>query len=376
MGAAGEIQLRNSERQAFSTCPQKWWWAYVENLKSKTPGPALRFGLLMHEAMEEFYRPGLKRGPKPADTFQQRYAAELKTQTKIGFRDDDGQWHEAGHMGTLMLEAYYAKYGKDDRWYVVATEMPFRVRIVDPVSGLVFFFVGVVDGLWRDRESGKRKDLWVVDHKSTRDDPTKKTKALILDEQAGSYWSYGVDYIRLRKPELLKGKDLTGMMFNFLRKGLPDDRPTDSNGLRLNKPSKDVLWEAAVNRGITDGLKKTKITVPELMRHIGPSAAQLGEVSKTQPPAMFHREPVFRGEHDKEMVRRRIIADARQMHYMRQGKLEVVKQPGTLHNPYCTFCDFNDMCELHEAGEDWEMVKRLTLTTWDPYAQHEIMEGR
>lgn len=331
------IQLRNSERQAFSTCPQKWWWAYVENLKAKTPGPALRFGLLMHSAMEEFYRPGLKRGPAPAETFQRLYAEELKTQTKIGFRDEDGTWHEAGHMGTLMLEAYHDKYGRDDRWYVIATEMPFRVRVVDPQTGLVFFFVGVVDGLWRDRESGKRKDLWVVDHKSTKDDPTKKTKALILDEQAGSYWSYGVDYIRAARPELLGDRDLTGMLFNFLRKGKPDERKRNAEGLCLNLD---------------------------------------GSVSKKQPPTMFHREPVFRGEHDKEMVRRRIIADARQMHFLRRGKLEVVKQPGPLHNNYCSYCDFNDMCELHEAGEDWEIVKRMTLTTWDPYAQHEILEGR
>src|ERR1044072_6419487 len=214
------IQIRNSERQTSATCPQAWFWAYPGQLKAKDSTPALKFGTLVHTAMEKFYRPGIKRGPKPAVTFLKEYEKEVEATGKMGFRVDD-EWHEAGHLGVSLLEMYYETYGKDERWHVLATEIPFRVLVTDPQTGLEFYYVGVLDGLWLDRQSGKRKDIWVADHKTTGDDPTKKSASLVLDEQAGSYWSFGVDY--LIEQELIDARaGLTGMMFNFLRKGKPD----------------------------------------------------------------------------------------------------------------------------------------------------------
>jgi len=336
LSTAVEIpQLRNSERLQFATCPQAWFWSYEWKLKPKTQKPALRFGSLVHSAMEQFYLPGLKRGPRPAVTFLKEYEAQLAEYGSMGVYDDD-EWHEAGHLGVSLLEAYWDRYGKDDRWKVLATEIPFKVLVTDPKTGLQFYYVGVLDGLWLDRESGKRKDVWIADHKTTSDDPTKKSAALILDEQAGSYWSFGQDYMieqGLIDPKL----GLAGMMFNFIRKGKPDTRPQNEQGHYLNKD---------------------------------------GTVSKKQPAPLFWREPVFRSEHDKEMCRKRIIAQARTMHYMRTDKLEVYKTPGVLHRPHCNWCDHKDMCEMHETGGDWQSLKKALYMNWDPYAQHEIYEDR
>ncbi len=339
MVVTDELQLRNSERLTFTTCPQKWWWHYVDRLRSPGSTPALRFGSLVHSALEAFYRPGIKRGPRPAVSYERLFDEGERTYEKQGLRDEYGDWHEMKQFGIALLEAYYDHYGKDDRWFVIATEMPFRVQTVDPVTGLRFTFVGVVDGLWGDRHSARRGKKWgklyVCDHKTTRDDPTKKTEALILDEQTGSYWSYGVDYIRAAGI-LEPGQPLSGMLFNFLRKGKIDERPQNELGQYLNKD---------------------------------------GSVSKLQPAPLFFRTMPMRDEAEGISVRRRTEAQMAAMHYMRTGKLRLWKTPGTLHNPHCNYCEFKSMCELHESGADWEELRDLTFTTWDPYEQHEIKHG-
>ena len=54
----------------------------------------------------------------------------------------------------------------------------------------------------------------------------------------------------------------------------------------------------------------------------------------------------------------------------------VYKTPGPLFMSNCKFCEFRDMCELHETGNDWEMFKEATYGNWDPYSDHEIIERR
>ena len=100
-----------------------------------------------------------------------------------------------------------------------------------------------------------------------------------------------------------------------------------------------------------------------------------GAVSEKQPSPLFHRETVYRDDYDAEMTKERINAQAQQMRYMRKGKLPVYKVPGTLHNPHCKWCEFKDMCELHETGGDWETFKEQGFVKGDPYAQHAIYEG-
>jgi hypothetical protein len=378
MGSRDEIQVRNSERITFTTCPQKWWWAYVELLRSADTTPALRFGTLVHSAMEAFYLPGIKRGPRPRITFEKLFEESQKTMHTQGIYDSDGEWHELGELGVVLLDAYYEKYGKDDRWYVIATEMPFRVRTEDRQTGLVFTMVGVVDGLWADRETGNKVRLmkkYVADHKTTKDDPTKKTDALTLDEQTGTYWSYGVDYLYAQGIlNRKRDENLAGMIFNFLRKGKPDLRPQNSEGHYLNRPTKDALWERVQTLELhtAQGLRKSDVTVDYLIELIGPSALKLGEVSAKQPAPLFYRERVLRGQAEGESVRMRTEAQAYNMHLIRRGKLRLTKTPGTLHSPHCNWCEFKAMCELHESGADWERFRDAAYTVWDPYEQHEI----
>lgn len=353
-----QLLLRTSERSSFKRCRWAWDRGYNDLIKPQTAAPPLRFGSLVHKSLEKFYRPGVKRGPRPATTFLKLYEAELKEQTTFGFRDENGEWQDAGGLGVDMLEHYYETYGKDDEYEVVATEQPFQVPVFNDKGKIVFYYVGVLDGIWRHRPTRK---LRLVDHKTAK---AISTNHLALDEQAGAYWTYGAEW--LLKKGLLKPKQrLDGIMYNFLRKAKRDERPRNPLGQYLNKPSKAVLVEEY-------GDKVKGLGVDDILIKY-PKAVALGEVSKSQPPDYFHRELVWRGDTDRERLRTRVLAEAREMRLIRKGSLEAYKSPGQMT---CGGCGYKDICELHEAGADWEGLAGDTMAEWDPYAEHEIYDGR
>lgn len=309
--------LRNSERQAFLACRQKWWWAYEERLRPKVAAPALRFGTLIHRALELRYPPGTTRGPHPAETFERLYQDELKSAYAMGFRDDEGKWHDAGAMGHAMMTNFVDEYDEDEEYEVIASEMPIRGRVGDVVV------IGMLDGLWRHRRSGH---LLMVDWKTTTQ---FWTQHLPLDEQAGTYWAIAPSYLR-KKKILLPGQSIQGILYTFMRKAMPDDRPRNTAGEYLNKD---------------------------------------GTVSKKQPAPYFLREITYRDKFERSMILSRIAAEAQEMQMVREGRLSLYKVPGQRN---CSMCPFRDPCELHETGADYDPLFRSFYEKHDPYDQYNI----
>lgn len=352
-----KVLVRTSERTSFNRCRQAWEWGYNQKLSPVHEKPALRFGSLVHKAMELRYPPGIKRGPKPAESFERLYAEELAEVEKTwGFRDADGKWEEALDIGVDMLEAYVEQYGRDEDWKVLASEMTFKVPVVahqDEDSGrwspgkgkpkltkVLFYYVGTIDGVWQNRMDG---GVRIRDYKTTSGDPVAEGASKgVLDEQTTAYWTWGVDWLLEKK--ILKPKEqqaLDGMLFEFMRKAKRDPRPQNAQGQYLNQPKKDGTQE----------------------------------VSKSQPPAMFHRELVYRGETDRANARQRAVQQFIEMEAVRRGDLAVYKSPGSGYpDMQCRACSFRDICELHEVGADWEALRDVTMTTWEPYGAHEIEE--
>lgn len=371
--AVSPPMVRTSERLLFKRCRWAWDRDFNDRMRPARSGPALRFGSLMHAAMEPYYKVGRKRGPHPAKTFKRLFDKDFEEQGHLGFRDEDGTWADAGEMGVHLLEDYVKKYGKDERYEVIATEQAFQVPILNPVTGkVVAIYTGIVDGIWRDLDE---QLLLIADHKSAAQ---ISTGYLALDEQAGAYWTFGQDW--LREKGLLKPEDeLAGMLYNFLRKAKRDTRPQNADGHYLNKPDKETLVSAAgrmFDLKSPAELKKLKVDdlIDMIDRKGGPgTAAQLGEVSKSQPPPRFHRERIYRDEADRDAVRARVYEELREMHMIRQGKLTAYKNPSQFT---CPMCSYRDICELHESGHDWEEMAKQTMETWDPYAAHEIAEAR
>lgn len=327
--------LRTSERLSFKRCRQQWAWGYEEKLKPVEESAALRFGDLIHRALADYYIPGVKRGPKPAERFEQHYHADAQAKIDEGFNVySDEKWEDALDLGVRMLEAYVAEYeDRDKEWKVLSSEQTFQVplKVEVPDHGLVRFkYVGTFDGVWQNRPN---KSLIIFKEFKTATQIV--LDALGMDEQAGGYWTYGPAWLR-RKGILGPKANIDHILYTFLRKAARNpDHSYDAQGRKLN---------------------------------------QDGSVSKSQPAPYFARQPAYRDTHDREEVHRRVLNEVKDMILCEDDPERVYKNPGPMFMPNCRFCGFKDMCELHETGQDWKALREATMTTWEPYSAHELPE--
>lgn len=330
--------IRTSERTQFKRCRQAWWWSYVEQLKPEVEAPALRFGTLIHKALEIYYGPGRKRGPHPAKTFAKIFDSAMEGKPAFGFKtarlaltgdsdDEYEEWTNARELGVEMLNGYVKFFKQyDDEYRIISPERQFYQDVYNARTGqYLFTYVGTIDIVALHLPS-KSIDLW--DFKTAK---AIKTTHLPLDEQSGSYWTYGPPWM-VDQGILKPGQTIRRIEFRFLRKAIPPtDRPRNEQGQYLN---------------------------------------QNGTISKIQPAPFFHREFVYRDEGDRAQLRQRVKREVREMLMVRQGKLSVYKNPGPFT---CMGCAFRAMCELHETGSNWEAMYDV-MREWDPYSAHEILQ--
>lgn len=375
-GPSGLPMLRTSERGTFKRCHWKWWLEFHECIKPKVDVPPLRFGGLIHEALGAYYKPGVRRGPHPALTYEEVYERDLTDaagETKNYSRPEIDQiWSEHRDLGIDMLNAYIERYGKDDEWRVIVTEFPFRTIVQRPDKTPWFWYTGILDGVWESRRT-KRKVI--PDHKTTK---AITLQYLQMDDQATAYWTFGVDALfnaRLLEP----GEKLDGMLFNFLRKAKQDTRPRDSDGFYRNNPKKADYIAALTGKPGFDPKWKLEMMADYALRR---KHVVLGEVSLKQPPAYHERVPIYRDWYEREGAKLRVLMEYADMDRIaREGSARIVGHPPaeSYKNPSpinCGGCWAFDMCELHEIGQDWTGVRDMTTRTWDPYAAHELKEAR
>jgi len=323
---ADEMDLRTSERRAFRRCPTRWWWGYREGLEPISHrANALWFGTGIHLALAERYKyKGLRRGRNVLKVWRDYVGEEVAyvaTRPQNSHVDDKPVWEEAGALGEAMLGAYLDEYGKDERWYWIATEQTFTSVI--KAKGIRINYHGTWDGAARDEES-EHGDMWLFEHKSAK---AITLNHLSLDDQGGSYWMVANEML-FALGLISATEALEGIMYNFLRKSKPDPRPRNADGMYLN---------------------------------------QNGSVSKNQPAKAFIREPVYRTPAEQATQRQRIIAESRHMMKFRTGELDLYKN-STID---CSWdCSFFGMCELHENGDDWEEFADAMMRVRDPYADH------
>lgn len=326
-------QLRNSERHDFKRCILRWHWRYREQLVpiNLTTGPLL-FGSLGHLALAEWYIPGRKRGIEPEETWD-RITTELWDVVKSNKYVDDeieGTWEDARDLGREMLKHYRSHYGRDDEWEVLWVEDQFKQTIPHPLdlrrktkpARPLVQYVGTIDLIIRNHVTGL---VEYVDHKFMK---TIETDHLYIDDQNGGYLSIGTH--ELRKRGILKPKEsVRVLVYNFLRKAMPDKRKQNTAGKYLN-----------LN----------------------------GSVSKKQPAKYFHRERIERTGEERNRQIQRIGEEALHIQAIRSGKLPVTKTP----TRDCKWdCSFFDLCQIHESGGDLAFAKKSLFTTEDPYGEYE-----
>jgi len=358
---AEKILLRNSERKKYRRCRQAWKWSYLDRYSPIGTKGALAFGTLVHTALEHWYVPGRERGVHPAETFAKEFDS---AGNEFGQWDEEGERHDARELGIAMLNNYVDTFGEDSHLEVISPEMPFEIELKEDRShGRVYLvtLVGTFDLVLLDHNDGR---IWLSDHKTAK---SIRTDHLELDDQAGTYLLCATTVLR-RKGILGKNDEIAGILYNFLRKAKPDERPRDPHGRYLNKPSKDALIEKASSIGI-ELPKKTKVDV--IMCHLeeaGIDPLQLGVPSKNQPPDYFLRQKIYRSKADNRKQVERLRKEAREMNMVRRGELEIYKNP----TQDCHWdCDFFDVCIQEETGVDYEETLELMYEEWDPYENHD-----
>lgn len=369
----GPVILRTSERKAFKRCPRRWWWGYREGLKpigrESTP---LWFGTGVHIGLAEWYIPGVKRGIHPAETFG-KFAADSIRAVKVDRSTDDekvASWEDAETLGVRLLEEYVKHWGHDEHWDFIQAEQTFSlpipwprpdedrqgVYVVDAESGILCEYKGTYDGVYRDLREGR---IRLVENKTAA---SIQTGHLTIDDQAGSYWA--VASHTLREMGLIgPNESISDITYNFLRKGLPDERPVDAQGYATNKP---VKLDYAMALGLSPtSVLPTIAKLEELARSRGITV--LGQISKVQPAPLFQRELIHRTSAERKIQLRRIQDEAVHMQAVRDGLLPIIKNP----TYFChRDCDFFAMCELEERGGNWRELRRIAFRQEDPYADH------
>lgn len=359
--------------------PQRWWWAWREGLRPKkeTFGP-LWFGTGIHLALEKWYRVGTERGVDPRTTWREFVGTQVeyvKTLVEDGETGEGTitQWVEAGELGEGILTAYLDEFGSDDQWEVLAVELPFQVSIPKPgTKTALVVYAGTFDLVARHRTSG---EVFLWDHKTAK---SIQTGHLPLDDQAGSYWALATHVLR-QKGILGKRERIHGIVYNFIMKALPDDRPRNADGLVCNQPKKEhyvaALREHAeqwpgdeVDEEPIGTVKFEKLSLARLQKIAEDFELEVfGEVSKQQPAKRFHREIVLRTRAEMKTQVERIGSEAAVMELYRNGELPIIKNP----TKDCQWdCTYRTLCELDEQGGDTEEYIDLVFKQEDPYAAH------
>jgi hypothetical protein len=375
------IRVRNSERGTLDRCPQQWWWAWRDGLRPKETAKPLWFGTAIHEALAHYYAPGLKRRKDFIDKFRESADMEAEyMRVNVGSLDEDA-FVEARTLGEVMLNGYVEQYGRDRDWDVIATEQTFSLRIPmykgsdDTDSPILmqylatlpdhFLLNGTFDGVYRDRRDKKIK---LMEHKTAA---TISTGHLPMDNQAGTYWMVAQSVGR-DQGWLGKGDNIREIMYNFLRKALPDPRPRDADGYYTNKPSKEQYQAALAASGFEPEVGvRGGVRWPTIAEMAGLADERglvvLGDRSKSQPPMLFERHPVRKTTGQRRGQLERLQSEVLRMLMYRDGVLPLTKSPDRGH---CGFCSFREMCELHESGAGWTTFRDAMYRADDPYKDH------
>jgi hypothetical protein len=366
----GLVMMRTSERSDFKRCQWLWFVRWVLGLVGNRVPTWAWFGTAVHKALEVRYPVGLKRGHM-ADVLAAFEAAVDGQVGKIyteGQEADEEEIVNATELGKAMLIGYAQRYGRDQHWQVIHTEQPFQIDVRDPATGkLLLVYCGTFDMVVWDRST---KRFYVVDHKTRKTFPAVWT-FYDLNDQAGSYiWV---------APEVLEhlgvftkkdSKRVEGLVFNALKKALPDTRPKNALGEATNKPQKAHYIEALSNEGIlaADGKPLAKATIPRLEELAAAAKLEVvGDVSVIQPGPLFHRYTSRRGPEERVRQAQHVLNEAKHMNAVRRGNLPILKNK----TEECVRCPLFDMCQLDELDPlQGQEYAEATLFKRDPYADH------
>jgi len=318
--------IRSHERMDYKRCPTKWYWACRKGYVpvNETFG-ALALGAWMHDALATWYAPGTFRDGILSNNFSVLAEAAIYGAHQNGAPDHViEQAEELAALGYIMAQRYEEHYAHDPHIKeVIQAEIPLTFTFSDE-NGVFAEHRLKPDLLVRDRQDR----IWIFEHKTAK---TIRTSHLVIDDQARPYGAMAE--LALKNAGIISKRDhVHGIMYNFLRKAVPDGRPTNAQGKYLNKD---------------------------------------GTISKTQPPPYFVRHPVLLTTAAKKQSLRRLQAECALItattNLLRKESDCWKYLPKTPHMSCPRFCQFFDMCVAHEDGTDITEMARTMFRRRNPY---------
>jgi hypothetical protein len=320
--------LRTTERSTFTECQWRWYVTYVLGLQGQRVPTWSWFGSAIHVGLRARYPVGRRRGSLAdmLDAFD-TYMGEEVRRVYTGDDIDEEEVVDATKLGRAMLKGYVQHYGRDQHWEVIHTEQPFQIDVPDwrHPARLIAVYCGTFDMVVWDQAD---KCYRVVDHKTRRSFPSNWT-FYDSNRQGGSYLWVAPEVLR-HMGIMGKNDELDGIVFNCLKKHLPDERPRNAEGLALNKD---------------------------------------GSVSQRQPAELFHRYLSRRRPEERIRQARHVQVEAQQMNLIRRGLIQPTKNT----TEDCPRCPLYEYCQLDETSsiEAEEYAKHM-LRYRDPYLDHRI----
>lgn len=234
--------------KAWKDCRRRWFLAHKMGLEPATPQTPLLFGSGIHAALGKYYR---KRGGLLEDYFRDWMEENIfLLKHKLGpsyelFRSEIDQLLITG-LGVLKHYQTWAEAEGRDDFEVIDTEINFEVPVAD---GLLF--KGRIDGLIR-MPNGL---LWILEHKTASNFGNLEWTA--YDAQCTGYvWAAGQ----------LADSPVQGMVFNFLRKEVPQPPKVLANGM-LSKDKRQLTTLELYKQALFEGHHNTA-QYAEILAHL------------------------------------------------------------------------------------------------------------
>lgn len=361
--------MRTSERGDFA-CQWYWYHHWVLGLSAPRVPTWSWFGTAVHKALEVRYPVGSKRGhiADVLDAFEEAVDGERRRVWTEGAELDEEEVVDGIELGKAMLLGYVRHYGQDKRWEVIHSEQTFQILVPNPKldDRYTAWYCGTWDLVVWDTVD---KVFRVVDHK-TRKTFVKDWSFYDHNDQAGSYLWVAPEVLR-HKGILGKNDVIDGIIFNILKKKMPDERETDAAGVARNKPKREHYLLALKNAKV---FVPARTSLPRLAEMAEDNGLQvLGDPSAKQPGELFYRHTTYRSERQRVAQAKAVIAQAYQMRLIRKGVLPITKHK----TEDCPRCPLFEMCMLDEQDpREAEEYARTMLVKRDPYVDHKAEMAR
>lgn len=363
--------LRTSERNDFKRCPWLWHESWVKGMTTIRTPTWSWFGTAVHKGLEARYPTGNKRGSlkKVLEAAEESMDGEVRRVWSEGGELEDDEVVDARELMFAMLRGYVEHYGEERGIEVIHSEQSFQIDVPHPSNPdeVLCVYAGTWDSLWRI--DGRYK---IVDHKTRKQFPSN-WDFYDINDQAGSYlWVAPEVLIHMGVLTKKEAKKIDGLIFNALRKHMPDTRPLDEMGRARNNPNKSDYYEAL--KDIYDFPNPSRLPSIAVLSDLAAEEGitVYGAVSARQPAPLFHRQEVERTLKERVTMGQRVQAEAVWMSKVRSGELPMLKTP----TEDCVRCQLFEYCSADEHDhEEGQELARAILRNRDPYRDHrEAME--